>query len=326
MAKSRQIELQLATLADAAPAGDDWLHELKLDGYRLLCHADGSRVRFETRNHLDMTGKISGIVAAVQKLKLRDTLLDGEAVVLNPQGVSDFQLLQNAFQVGSRSKVIFYVFDVLRIDGKDVQKKSLDERKALLKQLKLPKNRSPVRQSDFTIGHGPELFQEACRTGLEGIISKRRDRPYLPGRGTDWLKVKCQQHAEFVIGGYTDPGGSRMGFGALLLGYYEDSKLIFAGRVGTGFSTMLLGDLSRQLARLKQEKSPFANFPPRGRAKGVHWVRPRLVAQIRFSNWTQDNLLRQPAFLGLRIDKPARKVTREYKTNLSDVKQRKTTS
>jgi bifunctional non-homologous end joining protein LigD len=317
MAKSRQIELQLPTLVDTAPEGDDWIHELKLDGYRLLCDADGARVRFETRNHLDMTAKLSGVVVAVQKLKLKDTLLDGEAVVLNPEGISDFQLLQNAFQVGTRSKVIFYVFDVLRIAGKDVQKESLDERKALLKQLKLPKNRSLVRQSDFTVGHGPELFQEACRTGLEGIISKRRNRPYVSGRGTDWVKVKCQQHAEFVIGGFTDPGGSRAGFGALLLGYYEEGKLIFAGRVGTGFNMALLADLTKKLTRIEQKTSPFANFPPRGHSKGVHWVSPQLVAQIRFSNWTQDNQLRHPAFLGLRIDKPARQVTREYKMKLS---------
>jgi len=324
MAKSRQIELQLPTLVDAAPEGDDWLHELKLDGYRLLCHADGPRVHFATRNHLDMTGKLPGLVAAVRKLNLKDTLLDGEAVVLDQDGVSDFQLLQNSFRDHSTSTVLFYAFDILRIGGKNVQKQTLDERKLLLKQLKLSKNRSLVRQSDFTIGNGPTLFEQACQAGLEGIISKRRDRPYASGRGTDWVKVKCQQHAEFVIGGFTEPAGSRVGFGALLLGYYQAGKLIYAGRVGTGFNTRSLGDLTRQLKQLEQKKSPFADFPPRGALQGVHWVQPKLVAQVRFSNWTQDNLLRHPSFQGLRIDKLAKKVTRERAIKLSSIGEKQT--
>lgn len=312
-----QIVPELATLVAKPPAGDDWFHEIKFDGYRMMAHIEtgpGDRrpkVWCETRRHQDWTARFPGVVAALEKLGLRQTILDGELVVLNEEGVSDFQALQESLK-DARHNVLYVVFDLLFLDGDDLRGLPLEERKSRLVGLGLPTDRGTVRFSEHVVGQGAEFFAAAQQRGLEGIVSKRRDRPYVAGRSTDWLKIKCQQRAEFVIGGYTEPRGERNGFGALLLGYHEDDGLHYAGRVGTGFDERMLRDLLGRLKKLTQDKSPFVDFPVKGaRARDTHWVEPKLVGQIRFSNWTRDKLLRQPAFQGLREDKPASQVTRE---------------
>ncbi len=305
-----KITPQLPTLVESAPEGDEWLHEIKFDGYRMICRADGSDVSFETRNHLDWTAKLPEVAAVVGKLGLRQTILDGEVVVFDDKGITEFQLLQNAFREKSRQSLIYVVFDLLVLDGKDLRSLPLEERKNRLAGLGLPSDRGRVRYVEHTEGDGPIFFQQAERRGLEGIVSKRRDRPYMPGRGMDWVKVKAHQRAEFVVGGFTEPEGSRTGFGALLVGYHDgDDKLHYAGRVGTGFSDKTLAALQKRLSSLEQRDSPFSGGP--SRAKRVHWVRPELVAEVAFSNWTDDRLLRQPSFQGLREDKPAESVTKE---------------
>ena len=310
------IEPQLPTLVDAAPEGDDWFHEIKFDGYRMICSVDGERVRFETRNHLDWTAKLPELVEAVGKLGLHRTILDGEVVAFDEKGVTQFQLLQNAFRERKRQHLTFMVFDLLFLDGEDLRGLPLEERKAKLAVLGLPTDRGRVRYVEHIDGNGPEFFEQAERRGLEGIVSKRRDRPYSSGHGMDWVKIKAHQRAEFVVGGFTEPAGSRSGFGALLVGYHDgDKKLHYAGRVGTGFSDKTLAELKARLQSLEQAKSPFfeASSGP-GRMKGVHWVRPDLVAEVAFSNWTNDHLLRQPSFQGLREDKPANAVVKETAT------------
>lgn len=336
-AKSRRmprfVEPELATLVESAPEGDDWLHEIKFDGYRMLCYINDQQVRLETRNRNAWTKKLPELVAAAQKLNVEQAIFDGEVVAINDKGLTDFQALQNAFRDANRTNVVYCVFDLLFLNGEDLRDFPLEERKAKLKALKLPTSRGHIRYTEHVVGNGPTVMEQARENGLEGIISKRLGRPYVEGRGADWLKVKCQQNAEFVIGGYTDPDGARQGFGALLLGYFEDGTFQYAGRVGTGFSDKSLAELLAQLKPLEQKDSPFDAFPPRGRRpKGVHWVKPKLVAQIRFSNWTREKLLRHPAFQGLREDKPAELVKRESAKKLSvatketPTKKRKTTS
>ena len=309
----RSIAPQLPTLVASAPAGDDWLHEIKFDGYRMLCRVNEADVRFETRRHQDWTAKMPALAKAVARLNLRQTILDGEVVVFDEHGVSQFQLLQNAFRERKNQTLVYTVFDLLFLDGEDLRDLPLTERKVRLKRLGLPGDRGPIRFTDHMVGHGPEFFAAAERHGLEGIVAKRRDQPYRSGRGMDWVKVKGHQRAEFVVGGYSEPAGSRHGFGALLVGYHDArGKLQYAGRVGTGFSDATLKDLQNRLRSLEQSKSPFAASPSlSARMKGVHWVRPQLVAELAFSNWTDDNLLRQPSYQGLREDKPAESVTRE---------------
>ncbi len=309
----REIAPQLPTLVADAPEGDDWLHEIKFDGYRMVCFVDGSSVRFVTRNQLDWTTKLPELVEAIGDLKLDGTIFDGEVVAFDDNGVTQFQLLQNAFREGKRRSLAFMVFDLLFLDGEDLRELPLEGRKAKLASLGLPTDRGAVRYTEHIEGNGPVVFQQAERRGLEGIVSKRRDRPYTSGRGFDWVKTKAHQRAEFVVGGFTEPAGSRKGFGALLVGYHDGGKTLhYAGRVGTGFSEKTLSDLKSRLQSLEQGKSPFASSASGpGRMKGVHWVRPELVAEIAFSNWTDDRLLRQPSFQGLREDKPAETVTKE---------------
>jgi bifunctional non-homologous end joining protein LigD len=315
------IKPQLATLVDKPPEGPEWIHEFKFDGYRVVAFVDRGDVRLQTRGGLDWTAKFPTVAAACGQLKLDNAVLDGEVVALNEQGVSDFQNLQQALHQGSGS-LIYYVFDLLWLNGDDLRPLPLAERKARLKSLKLPSNRGAIRLTEHIAGHGDAFFAEAARLGLEGMVSKRADRPYQAGRGPDWLKIKCAANSEFVIGGFTQPVGSRVGFGALLLGYYDAAgDLQYAGRVGTGFDDQLLGQLSKKLHRLELKKSPFAAAKIK-RERGAHWVRPTLVAQVRYSNWTRDGLLRHPAFLGLREDKPARNVHREQPAPVAQVERK----
>ena len=249
----------MPTLVDEAPDGDAWFHEIKFDGYRMLCRADGSDVHFITRNDLDWTEKLPELAEAVAKLDLHETILDGEVVAFDDEGLTEFQLLQNAFRDRRRQNLVYMVFDLLFLDGKDLRDLPLEERKEKLAALGLPADRGPVRFVEHIEGNGPAFFEQASKRGLEGIVSKRRDRPYRSGRGMDWVKVKAHQRAEFVIGGFTDPEGARKGFGSLLVGYHDgDGKLRYAGRVGTGFSDKMLAELRSRLEALEQSTSPFA--------------------------------------------------------------------
>lgn len=306
-------EFEFASLSDGPPEDDRWLHEIKFDGYRLLCRIAGGRARFITRGRQDWTMRFPRLAAAAERLPVKNAVLDGEAVALLPNGVSSFQALQNAFRDAATAPIVYYAFDLLYLNGRDLRALPLEERKKRLADLiQGAEPAGPLRYSDHIVGQGRELFREACRRGLEGIVSKSRDRPYLSGRGGDWVKAKCVQHAEFVIGGFTEPAGSRAGFGSLLLGYHDDhGPLIYAGRVGTGFDTRTLQELRRRLDKLEQRHSPFEEFRRRGARWHTHWVAPELVAQVEFANWTDDGILRQPSFQGLREDKPADEVRRE---------------
>jgi bifunctional non-homologous end joining protein LigD len=310
------VRPQLATLVDSVPRGDEWLHEIKFDGYRILCRIDKGRAAFLTREGQDWTSRFGSLVEAAQNLPVHRALLDGEVVALEKNGTTNFQLLQNSLKQNDTATLVYFVFDLLYVDGRDLTRSPLRERKKLLQQILKPKRgkKAPnsLRYSEYWIGRGDELYQESCRKGLEGIISKKADQPYRSGRSRDWLKVKCFKSQEFVIGGFTEPAGSRSGLGALLVGVHnEEGNLLYAGRVGTGFTQQSLKELRSRLNSLERDSPPFIN-PPRGaEARGVHWVEPKLVGAVAFAEWTTDNLLRHPSFQGLREDKPATQVTRE---------------
>ncbi len=305
------VQFQLATLTDEPPIGDEWLHEIKLDGYRLQCRIHKGTVRLFTRTGQDWTGRFPGIASAAAQLPVEVALLDGEIVALAPDGRSSFQLLQQTLSEGNPTALLYYVFDLLYLDGFDLSSVPLEVRKDTLKQLLGLVPRAPtIRYSDHVVGDGAAFYREACRLGLEGMISKRRLAPFRPGRGHDWIKVKCLQRQEFVVGGFTEPSGSRSGLGALLLGVYEDGHLVYAGRVGTGFSTRVLKQLRARLNGLRVDRSPFRTPVPGG-SHGVTWVRPELVGEVGFSEWTADGLLRHPSFQGIREEKNPRDVRRE---------------
>jgi bifunctional non-homologous end joining protein LigD len=309
------IEPQLATLVDEAPRGEEWLHELKFDGYRVLCEVSNGKVHIWTRSGKDWTDRFTPVAEAVAQLPVRSALLDGEVAVLAPDGTTSFQALQNALTESRGHDLAYFAFDLLHLDGYDLRGSTLLDRKEALAGV-LSGNTSPMSQtlrfSDHVQGAGDAFYSQACRLSLEGIISKRGDAPYRSGRGKDWLKVKCLKRQEFVIVGFTDPEGSRTGFGALLLGVHDDQgKLVFAGKVGTGFNDQLLRDLRKRLGKIERKTPAFAN-PPRGaEARRSHWVEPELVGEVAFTEWTREGILRHPAFQGLREDKPAAEVVRE---------------
>ena len=310
---AERIEPELATLVAVAPPGDRWIHELKFDGYRILAQVDDRDIRLRTRTGLDWTERFKVVAEALAKLRLADSILDGELVALDEKGLSNFSTLQKALSTGQTGTLVYHVFDLLRHQGEDLRRLPLLERKArLLKALgRLPKN-GAIRYTDHVRGSGESVQREACRLGLEGIVSKRANSPYHAGRGEDWVKVKCVKEQEFVIGGYTDPQGSRQGLGALLLGYHENGgRLVYSGKVGTGFDDTLLRDLRSRLEKTARKESPFDQGPQGAERRGVHWVEPKLVAQIRFTGWTGDRRLRHPVFHGLREDKPAGEVGME---------------
>ena len=306
-------ELQLATLVDAPPAGDRWLHEPKLDGYRILAVKHGERVWLLSRRFNDWTDRMPSVARAVAALPAERAVLDGEAAVVQPDGRTSFQALQNA--LGTAADVSYFAFDLLAVDGDELARRPLEERKARLRALLADAGdgdaTGPLRYTDHVVGRGAEVFAAACRTGLEGIVSKRRDLPYHPGRSLDWVKVKCLQRQELVIGGFTEPEGSRVGIGALLVGHVAGGKLVYAGKVGTGFDNRTLVALRRRLDPLLTTTSPFEPPPPRAWTGPARWVRPELVAEVAFTEWTADGRLRHPSFKGLRDDKRAADVVRE---------------
>jgi bifunctional non-homologous end joining protein LigD len=306
---------QLATLAAEAPTGDDWFHEIKYDGYRILARIDASGVSLLTRNRKDWTDRFGVVASAVGSLGLEDSVLDGEVVVEMSDGRSSFQALQNAISDPGRGELQFWVFDAPFLNGSDLRSLPLAQRKSLLEEA-LAGGGAVVRYSDHVAGHGPEFLQRACSHHLEGIISKRASAPYTGGRGPAWLKVKCLRVQEFVVGGFTEPSGSRKGLGALHVGTWDESgRLVYRGKVGTGFSDATLRDLYRRLVPLETPDSPFISGPRGAAARGSHWVEPRLVAQVRFTELTGDGRLRHPSFEGLREDKPASEVKMEIPTS-----------
>ena len=312
------IAPQLTQLVDAAPEGDEWLHEIKYDGYRMMARLDHGAVKLLTRTGLDWTHKYPAIAGAVAALGAQQAYLDGELCGVGADGISRFSIVQAASDAGNAAALVFYLFDLLYLDGADLTATPLIERKAHLAGL-LPANGSPLHYSDHVIGQGPAFYAQACKLAVEGIVSKTIDAPYAPGNRGLWRKVKCLNREEFIVVGWTDPEGRRPRLGALLLAYYDpDGRLIYAGRAGTGMTDAELERVWRRLQPLATGKMPLDVPPPRGSRFGsplvlsrVHWVKPELVAEVKYLTWTEDNLLRQVVYEGLREDKPAREVRRE---------------
>ncbi len=317
------IEPMKAKLVAAPPAGD-WQYEIKFDGFRALAVCDGKNVQLISRNEKDLNRKFPEVVKAVKDLKLKDAILDGEIVALDRSGKSSFQLLQ-AYDLGTeRPPIAYYVFDVLRLNRDDFRTLPLTERRAKLESLKVF---GIVRLSPTLGSDGDELLEQARKLGIEGLIGKREGSVYESGqRSGAWIKLKLLMEQEFVIGGFTDPTGSRKHIGALLVGVYEKKQLRYVGKVGTGFDQKLLRLLYQKFAKVAIDTCPFCNLPEKNRQRygqGItasqmklcHWLKPKFVCQVRFSEWTRDGSLRQPVFLGLREDKDPREVVREKRAS-----------
>jgi len=307
------IEPQLAAQATVPPANSGWVHEIKLDGYRVQARLDDGKVTLLTRSGLAWPHRMASIAAGVAALPAKSALLDGEVVVLRADGSSSFADLQAAFQNGEASPLTFFVFDLLHLDGHNLRALPLLERKTILADL-LQDPAETIRLSEHLDADAAAVFARACELHTEGIVSKRADAPYISGRSSSWIKLKCIHEQEFVVAGFTLPAKGHAGIhgiGSLLLGYYDSARrLIYAGRTGTGFDRKTHSLLRTRLELLRQDGIPFHN-PPAEARKAAIWVKPTLVAQVRFATWTSENLLRQAAFQGLREDKPASQVVRE---------------
>ncbi|MFD7662001.1 non-homologous end-joining DNA ligase [Streptomyces sp. NPDC059788] len=302
----------LAVLSDRREFDGGWVFERKLDGIRVLAVRDGGRVRLLSRNGNALNRTYPEIIDALARQTCADFTVDGEIVAFH-RGRTDFARLQQRIQLTDPDQartsgvaVTYYLFDLLRLDGQDTTRLPLRARKSLLRRAL--EFRSPLRLTAHRNQGGQEQLDQACARGWEGLIAKRADGRYVPRRSPDWLKLKCEAGQELVVGGFTEPAGSRVGFGALLVGYCGDGRLRYAGKVGTGYDRRLLRDLRGRLDALETKRSPFADEV---REQRVHWVRPELVAQIGFTEWTRDGKLRHPRFLGLRDDKKPSEVVRE---------------
>jgi DNA ligase D-like protein (predicted ligase) len=298
-----RISPMLATLVDRPFHLPGWIYEEKYDGIRILAYKEGPRISLVTRNGIVRTDRYPEVAAAVSKLKPQTLLLDGEVIVFDNRNVSHFQLLQQG-----KGPVKYAVFDCLYLNGKDSRSAPLRERRETLTQLLRAGGTGTIVLSEQLAANGLKAFEVATKRKLEGLVAKSLESSYVEKRSREWLKVKVNRESEFVIGGYTKPGGSRQYLGALLLGVYEGNKLRYAGKVGTGFDTETLRKLSGELKKLRQDKSPFAD---QVREKTVMFVHPKLVAQIAYTEWTKDGRLRHPAFLGLRDDKAPQEVRKE---------------
>jgi len=301
---------QLATLTDKPPPGDQWFHELKFDGYRLQCHLHAGQVRLWTRNENDWTAKFPSVVKAVKALRVKSAILDGEIVALDASGRASFQRLQQSIK-GSGTGLIYHIFDLIYIEGFSLTRTPLHDRKRVLAELIEPLGDSGMlRYSDHIEGNGAEFFKQACKLGIEGIVSKLADSIYESTRSRSWLKIKCIKRQEFVIAGYTlsDKG---IPFSSLILGFYDKGKLIYAGRAGTGYTNAMRVDLKKKLDRIAVDKRPFAQIPNDPGLRRAVWTEPKLVGEVAFTEWTDEGIIRHPSFQGLREDKKPREVVRE---------------
>jgi len=305
----------LASLTDRPPSGPKWVHEIKYDGYRMQARIDGPNIRLLTRKSLDWTERFRSIATALQELRIASALFDGEIVVEDANGVSSFNDLQADLKAGRQDRFHYHVFDLLHCDGYDLTQAALVDRKAPLQKLlsRLPAG-SAIRFSEHLEQDGPTMFEHACRLGLEGIVSKRKDLPYRPGRGEHWLKSKCVERQEFVILGYVPSTAASGSVGSVPLGYYDGEKLIYAGRVGTGWSAGQARSLRNDIEKIHSVKPNFGKKLPAAADKGVRWAELRLVCEIEYRGWTHDGLLRAPSFKGLREDKAAEDIVLEKKT------------
>lgn len=315
------IPPQLATLVDSAPAGPEWVFEIKYDGYRLEAQVDAGRVRLLTRRGNDWTTKFPDLARRLAGFPVKSAILDGEVVALDPSGRSLFSLLQQSLDARRPQDLTFFAFDLLQLDGTDLRSLPLTERHRRLTQLlraARATTKGSVRLGQRLVGDGSELLRAACGLGLEGIIAKRSDAQYSSTRGPAWVKVKCGHRQEFAVIGFTPPKGARAGLGSLLLAVNDDGKLRYAGRVGSGIPDEILRELSAGLRRLERPDSPLGQKPT-GIPGVIHWVEPRMVVEVSFTEWTTDGRLRHPVFQGVREDKPASEVRRE-EAKLSQVK------
>ncbi len=304
---------ELATLVSEPPAGE-WLYEIKYDGYRILTRVEKGEVCMFTRNAHDWTDRMPSQAKAISELGLEDSWLDGEVVVLNEDGLPDFQALQNAFDIGKSHNIIYYLFDAPFLNGVDLREEPIETRRALLEKIIPSKTKSPVKFSAaFALDHN-NVLASACAMSLEGIIGKRAGSPYVTRRSGDWIKLKCKLRQEFVIVGYSSPQGARSGFGALLIGVHKElghSELLYAGRIGTGFDEKKLQDIFQKLKKIERKDTPLSHKLNSSQMRGVHWVEPKLVCEAEFAQWTGEGVLRQAVFISLRTDKPARDIIRE---------------
>ena len=307
----RYPDVQLATLVDTAPDGDQWFHELKFDGYRLLGFVAGGDARLRTRNGNDWTRRFPAISASLQKIKAKNAVLDMEAVMVDAEGKTSFQALQAALGEGGKAdRIVAYVFDLLHLNGEDLTKLALSGRKKKLQELLATSQRDAVlRFSDHVEGGGRDMHRHACAKGLEGIVSKLADAPYAPGRQKTWLKIKCALRQEFIIVGYSTAKKGERALGALYIGYRKDGALRYAGKVGTGFSMKSAQELVDRFGKISSAKPILTRAETEGMGAGewgaVHWVKPLLLCEVAFTEWTQDGRIRHPSFQGLRADKDA---------------------
>jgi bifunctional non-homologous end joining protein LigD len=312
----RYTEVQLATLVDKAPEGEEWIHELKFDGYRLLGFVAGGAARLRTRNGSDWTERFPSLVSTLVHLKIDSAVLDMEAVLLDPEGISNFQALQAALGEGGHpERIVAYAFDLLYLDGSDLTRLPLTELKDKLKALLAKSHQSVLRFSEHFAVDGAEMHKQACAKGLEGIVSKRADALYVAGRQKTWLKVKCSLRQEFIIIGYSGAKRGERALGALYLGYKKGSALRYAGKVGTGFSMTGARELAARLQKIESVEPVLTRAETKGMGAGewraVHWVKPKLLCEITFTEWTNDGRIRHPSFQGLREDKDASDVKQE---------------
>lgn len=321
------VDVQLATLVREVPEGPGWSYEIKYDGYRAIAYvrrpARGANdVQLVSRNGLSFTDRFAPISEALGALDVDGAILDGEVCSLDASGRTRFEALQGVSRDRTETELVYFVFDVLWLDGEDLRQKPLSERRTALARVIPHSDRGVVRRSEALEGDGHSFLEAARELGLEGLIAKRTGMPYRAGRSTDWVKVKVDRREELVVVGFTPPKGSRQRFGALLLGMPDRERggVRFAGKVGTGFDTRMLEELHERMAPLRSER-PTVSDPPR--IKGAVWVRPELVAEIRFTEWTADGKLRHPTFLGLREDKSARDVRRERAVHLRTSRSRR---
>ncbi len=306
-----QLTPQMATAVARPPSGADWIHEIKYDGYRVLARIENGQTQLLTRGNQNWTHRFGALAKTLAGLPVATALLDGEIVVAAANGTTSFGALQAALAEARHADFVYCAFDLPYLDGWDLHAVPLDRRKAVLRSLLDSHSQSDaIRFSDHIDAEGEEVLRHACRLALEGIVSKRRDAPYRPGRGRAWLKCKCLERQEFAIGGFTEPAGGSRGIGALLVGHHDGDELIYAGKVGTGFSDRSGMALRRRLEGLLRDRSPFKSVPPDAR-RGARWVKPALIGEVQFQNWTEDGRLRHPSFLGLREDRMGTKVARD---------------